>query len=236
VITPIGSEDSLERKRSDQILEFVIQPAVKAFNYESIRADHISEPGVITHQIIEHLYNDELVIVDLTSNNPNVTYELALRHAFQKHVIQIKDSSDTLPFDIQGIRTIDVDYRFVASMEKCKKEIIEQIETIEKSPDKVISPVTFALDYLSIRKSEDPKDKMIAQLSLQVQNLSIKLGQIESLTSRLTGSKRVNPGDYVPCRRCGHQKKAHLFYLGQGIDATHPCNLRAECGCFDFEE
>jgi hypothetical protein len=51
-----------------------------------------------------------------------------------------------------------------------------------------------------------------------------------------TPIRKINPDNYSRCRRCGHQKEMHLFALGQGVDAPHPCNLRAECGCTDFEE
>jgi hypothetical protein len=78
VISPIGDENSDTRKRSDQIFTYVIEKAVSGFGYTLLRADKISRPGIITSQIIEHILEDELV--DLTGRNPNVFYELALRH------------------------------------------------------------------------------------------------------------------------------------------------------------
>jgi len=54
-------------------------------------------------------------VADLFGNNPNVYYELALRHAFSKPFIQMQDSSEK-PFDRQGIRTIRFDYRLEDSM------------------------------------------------------------------------------------------------------------------------
>ena len=68
---------------------------------------------------------DEIAIADLTGKNPNVYYELAIRHGLNKPVINIKDVSESLAFDIVGMRTIDVDFRYIDSMKKCKKEIIE---------------------------------------------------------------------------------------------------------------
>jgi len=51
-----------------------------------IRADKISEPGIITTQIIGHIVDAELVIADLTDKNPNVFYELAIRHAIRNPI------------------------------------------------------------------------------------------------------------------------------------------------------
>lgn len=62
VIAPIGDEKSVIRRRSDQILNYVIKPAVESFNYEVIRSDTIARPGVITNQIIQYLMNSELVM------------------------------------------------------------------------------------------------------------------------------------------------------------------------------
>jgi hypothetical protein len=81
VIAPIGEPASEIRKRSDQVFTYVITPAVQECGYTALRADQISEPGLIDSQVIERIVNDPLVIADLTGHNPNVFYELALKYA-----------------------------------------------------------------------------------------------------------------------------------------------------------
>jgi CheY-like chemotaxis protein len=142
-IAPIGQESSEIRKRSDQIFSYVIKSAVERFGYEAIRGDHISQPGLINSQVFEHLMEDDLAIADLTGKNPNVYYELAIRHGADKPVINIKEVSESLAFDVVGMRTIDVDFRFLDSMDKCKEEIIKQIQTIEDGSGKIDSPIKF---------------------------------------------------------------------------------------------
>jgi hypothetical protein len=87
VISPIGDRDadasSPERRIYEdalQVLEEVIQPACAGFGIPVVRADRISRPGEITEQIYRHLRDAHLVIADLTGANPNVMYELGLRH------------------------------------------------------------------------------------------------------------------------------------------------------------
>lgn len=167
------------RKRSDQIFKNVIEPAVKKFGYEAIRADHIARPGLITSQVIEHLIEDELVIADLTDRNPNVFYELAIRHGVRKPFIQIKEIADTIPFDVTGMRTIDVDYRFVDSMEKCRDEIIRQIQTIESDKPEVESPITFTQNVMSVRHDNNAQTKVIMDLVSQVQALKSELEKVK---------------------------------------------------------
>jgi len=81
VISPIGAPDSLERKHADLVLSALIEPALVDLGLDVIRADHISKPGMITGQVMEYIASADLVIADLSFANPNVYYELALRHA-----------------------------------------------------------------------------------------------------------------------------------------------------------
>ena len=111
VIAPIGDHESLIRQRSDQILKHIIEPVAEKCGYEAIRADKISVPGIITTQIIEHIINDDLVIADLTGQNPNVFYELAVRHCAKKPILQIIQLGESIPFDVNPTRTIQVDHK-----------------------------------------------------------------------------------------------------------------------------
>ncbi len=111
VIAPIGEAESETRKRSDQVLKHVIAPAASACGYKAIRADQISEPGMITSQVIQHIVEDPLVIADQTDRNPNVFYELAIRHAIRKPLVQLIKKGEQIPFDVAGTRTIHVDHR-----------------------------------------------------------------------------------------------------------------------------
>jgi hypothetical protein len=77
VICPIGEDDSEVRKHSDNVLQYVIGPAVAELHYHPIRADLVAKPGEISLDIMTHLLNDDLVIADLTGRNANVFYELA---------------------------------------------------------------------------------------------------------------------------------------------------------------
>jgi hypothetical protein len=134
VISPIGEAGSEDRERSDKVLKYIISPAAKACGYSTIRADQISRPGIITSQIIQHLAQDPLVIADLTGQNANVFYELAVRHMVRKPVVQIIHAREKIPFDVSQLRTIEYDHRDLESAERCREELIRQIRAIQESP------------------------------------------------------------------------------------------------------
>lgn len=88
IITPIGEQGSNIYRHINGVIENVIWPVLKERNFSEIKAAHyINDPGSINTQILTRIVNDDLVIANLTNNNPNVMYELSLRHAVARPVI-----------------------------------------------------------------------------------------------------------------------------------------------------
>lgn len=143
IITPIGKSESLVRKKVDGLIKEVIKPVLEPLGYEIIVSHEINESGTMTAAIIKGVYNSTLVIANLTGNNPNVLYEVALRHASAKPIIHITENIEELPFDINDQRTIEyTDDMWGASV--LKKSLNLMIQEIEF--DKPASnPITEAL-------------------------------------------------------------------------------------------
>ncbi len=139
--------------------------------YEPVRADEIPKPGVITGQIIQHLIDDALVVADLADYNPNVFYELAVRHAVRKPVVQIKKKGQQLPFDVITSRTIDLDISDLDSIEECKNKLRKQIASVEKDPSEADNPISNAIDLQATRKSGEPVEKMVAEILTSIQDV-----------------------------------------------------------------
>lgn len=133
-IAPIGKAGSEMREWSDEILKHIVTPAVRTLGYQKPeRADEISSPGLITTQIIKRLVESDLVIADLTSHNPNVFYELAIRHVVQGPIVHLIREGEEIPFDLKNVRTIFVSTD-VAKSKIAIKQLREQVKAAEKEP------------------------------------------------------------------------------------------------------
>lgn len=130
VVSPIGAENSETRKRADQVYKYIIEPVCKACDFEPIRVDMINKADTISQTIIDHLNQDELVIADMTEHNPNAFYEMGYRACTGKPMINLKEKSESIPFDIAAIRAFDYDLQDLDSVDGIKTRIINTIESI----------------------------------------------------------------------------------------------------------
>jgi hypothetical protein len=227
IIAPIGDEGSNVRLRSDEVQRHLIEPAARDCGYdEIIRADNISEPGVITRQVIEHLLNDELVVADLADHNPNVFYELAIRHAVRKPVVLLIEKDQKIPFDVSQSRAIRYEYGRWSSLFTCKEELVKQITSCEKDPAGLDNPVSTAVDVMVLHQSKDPTARTDAEIISTIQEM--KAMMISERTERelrsgtvwetrgFSGGKTYTPGPLMfrpPPPSLSEIKAMELFAL-----------------------
>lgn len=193
VISPIGEDGSETRERSDQVLRHIITEPAAQNGYTVIRADKISEPGIITTQIIEHIVDAELVIADLTEKNPNVFYELAIRHAIRKPLVQMIRKGDIIPFDVAATRIIQFDLHNLDSVASAKEEISNQIKSLEAGNSDFHNPISVSLDLKVLKESGNVEERSLADIVEAVSDLRIAVTSTEkaSLSPKLLEEIKV---------------------------------------------
>ncbi len=121
VICPIGPEGSRTRFESDDLLERLIQPVAKEHGFHASRNIDHQRPGEITTKIIEDIDRSELIVCDITGHNPNVMYELAVAHAWDKPYIILRRDDLPLPFDINSQNVISFKLDSMAAPERARQ-------------------------------------------------------------------------------------------------------------------
>jgi len=175
VITPIGGDQSDERRHANMVFEIALKPVLEqTFSLE--RADLGTEPGQITAAIFSALNEADLCIADLTFLNANVMYELGVRHALQKPVIQIAERNTRLPFDTANQRTLFFDSGDVHSLQKLGSDVLGQLRWIENHPEQLSNPLTSALGIFANAAKSDPQAEIVNQLVARVQTLEADQG------------------------------------------------------------
>ncbi len=188
VIMPFGEKKDLDGQDIDfdDIYRFFFKKAVEDLGVECIRCDEIEEAGSIHEKMFEHIYNADIVVVDITTSNANVFYELGIRHTLAKGVtLLIRRKGTTIPFNIQGLNVVEYDQSKFASIEQAKARIHQIIQNglIQRHND---SPVHAVLD-LNIEPEGKPLDKTQFYEAVLEQKPEVAVGLITGDIQNVTG-------------------------------------------------
>jgi hypothetical protein len=178
VIGPIGKDGSPERRHSDLLLHAVVKEVLQReeFGYLVKRADEDADPGMIGDRVVSDIINADLVVADLTDLNPNVFYELGIRHSTEKPTIHVARAGTPLPFDNISHRTIFVDLTDWHSIEQVRVRLGDFVRATKQPGFKVSNPITQANASFHMRQSIDPQDQMIANLQDRISDLEFQDG------------------------------------------------------------
>ncbi len=191
-ISAIGDEESDYRKWSDKILKNFIQPICRSLGYQITRADKVSTPGSISIDIVERLIKSDLVIADLTWSNPNVFYELAIRHISQKPTVHVIKKGEKIPFDVQDFRAVLLSTDLVES-KSAKKELKKQIIEAEKRP-MIYSNVSTFINLKNVieGKAKNPDSKILSEIIAEIANLNLTYidldAKLDNILEKLTSN------------------------------------------------
>jgi len=183
IVTPIGADASGTRRAADGLISAVMKPVLDSLDFEVFVAHEIASPGSITRQVIEHVLYDELVIANLSELNPNVMYELAIRHCVGLPIVVLAENGTRLPFDISDERTVFFQndmYGAVDLVPRLESAIKAALELVE--PD---NPVYRVTQSRVLRESTEPDDAQ----SFLIKKLDYIEAFIAEIKSRDTASE-----------------------------------------------
>ena len=151
VIMPYGLKADLSGKSTnfDTVYQRIITEAVRRVpGLDCVRCDDDRKPGWIAGRMLEEIFSARAAIVDTSTLNPNVFYELGVRHALRRSVtVLIRKKGTPSPFNIQGLSSIEYDTGPRAA-ETAISDIAAALTSALEAPSNVDSLVYEVLDDL----------------------------------------------------------------------------------------
>lgn len=154
----------------------VIEPAISTAGYDPILSAAVDQPSAINDEIRSHLVFDAMAVVDLGGRNPedppnpNVMYELGIRHAFGLPVVLLAWDGQRLPFDVGNQRAI-LSRRDFLDMEPTREKLVRFIHAA--SQRKFYNPMEAVGREAAIEKASLAlgEESLLAALASEVRDL-----------------------------------------------------------------
>ncbi|AZQ44275.1 RNA helicase [Nonlabens ponticola] len=210
IIMPIASHPEYSKEHWKEVLSILVD-TVKQTEFEPRLVSDDVAIGLIHERIVNNIYNDEIVICDVSSKNPNVMFELGLRLAFDKPTIIIKDEKTGYSFDTGVIEHLNYpsSLRFNKIVE-FKSELVKRINaTYDKAkseanyspflksfgktivPAKINQTEIAESKYILSKLDNLSKELMLMRLEQNGINEEVVQREISPLTRRMRTRKLV---------------------------------------------
>jgi tetratricopeptide (TPR) repeat protein len=149
VAMPFGTKPGADGKDIDfnRVYAEYIAPALEAAGLTVFRADQEQRAGDIRTDMFQELLVADLVVADLTIDNPNVWYELGVRHALRaRGVVLVCGGQVTTAFDLYTDRKLRYALKDgapdPATLEQDKRRLTDMVKaTMESWHGRKVSPV-----------------------------------------------------------------------------------------------
>lgn len=205
LVMPISAIDGCSEQHWNDV-KSILTNTVESAGFKANLVSYADDVGIIQKRIIQNLYENPIVICDVSGKNPNVMFELGMRLAFDKPTIIIKDDKTAYSFDTSPIEHLEYprDLRFSKIID-FQTELKEKVEATYSKSMSNPSYTTFLkhfgtftvakLDTIEISKEEyileELKDikKSVQRQGLLLQESSMKKDIIYETSQRALRSR-----------------------------------------------
>lgn len=188
VIMPVSKTKSCTADEWTGIFAQMIKPAVTGsrFGFTCER----SEPrtGNLIRDILNELNSADVVIADLTDMNPNVFYELGVRHTLRNRTILIAQDEKYVPSDLRSYWVIFYE-KNLSGLQDFKNKVRGILKEMMDNPEKPDSPVADFLENRNISLLSQEKSANVKKLTALLSELSYDLKQIDAVVETANKNK-----------------------------------------------
>lgn len=189
LVMPISAIDGCDEQHWLDVKE-ILEDAIKSAGFSANLVSYADEAGIIQKRIIRNLYNNPIVVCDVSGKNPNVMFELGMRLAFDKPTIIIKDDKTSYSFDTSPIEHLEYprDLRF--------SKIVDFKNELERKIVATFKKSTEDKDYTAFLKHFGTFK--IAQLeTTEVSEEKYILEELKDIKKIVSNFKKVDVKPYV---------------------------------------
>jgi hypothetical protein len=168
IVMPISAIDSCSEEHWQDVHE-ILTEAIEDAGFSAQLVSDADDAGIIQKRIIQNLYENPIVVCDVSGKNPNVMFELGMRLAFDKPTIIVKDDKTTYSFDTSPIEHLSYprDLRF-AKIVEFKGALAEKIKATHKRASEDAQYTTFLKHFgtfkiVDLQTEVVPKDKILLE-------------------------------------------------------------------------
>lgn len=169
VIIPYGTktDPSGHARDFEKVFEQLIKPTVTALGLHCERSKDASTPGLIHKSMIDQIIDWELAVVDITTHNENVFYELGIRHTARPiGTVIIRHEDTKSPFNITGMRALSYDMEDPAKLSAAQAALRDAIITslVDRSVDSLVHQVVPGLNVSRRARVLQHRDRSVWKL------------------------------------------------------------------------
>jgi hypothetical protein len=135
IIGPMNDALLNRQARLRRLADEIIRPLLQEEDWvlRVITPYDIDGVGLIMDNVIAAIDHADLVIADLTDNNPNVFYELAIAHSLGRPTIMVKeDDGSNISFDVRAFSYIRID---LTNRERSINSLRQPVRTIKRQSE-----------------------------------------------------------------------------------------------------
>lgn len=242
IIMPIADIEGYPIGHWKNVQDIISEAATDAgFKANLVSSD--DDVAVIQKRIVQNIYDNPIVVCDISARNANVMFELGMRLAFDKPTVIIKDEKTPYSFDISSIEHIDYpsDLRY-QSINIFKERLAGKIkETYLKSindPDYTTFLKHFGtfkvahLDQKEVSESEylasEIKDIKSLILSLRSKNITPPARYFDSKNSGTSNSDLDESVSIIKDGVASYRIQPEGFAIGNTLATKIAENLNAK--------
>jgi tetratricopeptide (TPR) repeat protein len=172
VIMPFGEKPVGDRKVDfNAIYQAIFKPAIEAVKTPEghpllpARTDMDGFSGAITQEMFEYILYSRMAFADISGFNPNVLYEIGVRHSAQESgTVLFRQAGGAIPFDIATIKVFEYEYELDGNAAAAARERIASVlgETLRRN--RLDSPVRLALRAQWGGRDAPPQSAVLREL------------------------------------------------------------------------